>query len=111
MCQFLQPKACLSFRPHAPQALAWSLASVIRPGVSGLAPLGSLDEHPAAYEDGGCDSRELLPTARVICTNLSACLPSSGVWAIPTLVGNSGGYVQPASEQPQQLSPANLAAP
>lgn len=37
--------------------------------------------------------------------------PLSGVWAIPTLVGNSGGYVQPASEQPQQLSPANLAAP
>lgn len=75
MCQLLQSEACLSFRPQILQALAWSLASVTRPGVSCLAPLGSLDEHLVVYEDVGSDSCELLPAARVfvpICICLSA---------------------------------------
>lgn len=55
MCQLLQSKACQSFRPQTLQALAWSLASVTHPGVSCLAPLGSLDEHLVVYEDVGSD--------------------------------------------------------
>lgn len=83
MCQLLQSKACQSFRPQTLQALAWSLASVTHPGVSCLAPLGSLDEHLVVYEDVGSDWCELLPTARVfvpICTLLGKAWATQSSW-------------------------------
>lgn len=64
------------------------LPQLICPAISALAPLDSVHEHTAVYNDSGYNSCQLLLTAREFalanlpCTKPAAPLPSSSTWAM-----------------------------